>query len=126
MTVTTESPRLSRLRKTIIELLLSNHPNGCMCCEATGDCTLQEMAYRYNVDSARFAGEKWNLPLKEDNPFIAYEPNKCIVCGRCTRICNEVFMAGTIGMTGRGFVAMPDTAFSQPRSLENCESAASA
>ena len=121
MTVTTESPRLSRLRKTIIELLLSNHPNDCMCCEATGDCTLQEMAYRYKADSARFAGEKWNLPLKEDNPFISYEPNKCIVCGRCVRICNEVVMAGTIGMTGRGFIAMPDTAFSKPRSLENCE-----
>jgi predicted molibdopterin-dependent oxidoreductase YjgC len=121
MKVTTESPRLTRLRKTIIELLLSNHPNDCMCCEASGDCTLQEMAYSYNADLNRFGGERWNLPIKEDNPFITYEPNKCVVCGRCTRICNEVVMAGTIDMTGRGFIAMPDTAFAQPRSLQNCE-----
>lgn len=121
MVVTTESPRIARLRKTIIELLLSNHPNDCMCCEATGDCSLQEMAYLYDADPKKFGGEQWTLPIKEDNPFIIYEPNKCIVCGRCTRICNEVVMAGTIEMTNRGFTAMPDTAFSKPRSLQNCE-----
>jgi len=121
MQVTTESPRLTRLRKTIIELLLSNHPNDCMCCEAAGNCTLQEMAYQYNADMKRFSGEQWALPIREDNPFITFEANKCIVCGRCTRICNEVVMAGTIDMTGRGFNAIPDTAFSRPRSLQNCE-----
>ena len=121
MQVTTESPRLARLRKTIIELLLSNHPNDCMCCEAAGNCDLQEMAYQYNADLKRFPGEQWALPIREDNPFITFEPNKCIVCGRCTRICNEVVMAGTIDMTGRGFDAIPDTAFGRPRSLQNCE-----
>ena len=121
MQVTTESPRLLRLRKTVIELLLSNHPNDCMHCEATGNCVLQDMAYQYNADLQRFPGEQWSLPIREDNPFITFEPNKCIVCGRCTRICNEVVMAGTIDMTGRGFNAIPDTAFSRPRSLQNCE-----
>lgn len=121
MVVTTESPKLTRLRKTIIELLLSNHPNDCMCCEASGNCDLQEMAYLYGASLEKFSGEKWDLPIKEDNPFITFEPNKCIVCGRCTRICNEVVMAGTIDMTSRGFTAIPDTAFSKPRSLQNCE-----
>lgn len=121
MQVITESPRLTRLRKTIIELLLSNHPNDCMICEAAGNCTLQEMAYFYDADLKRFSGEQWALPIREDNPFITFEANKCIVCGRCTRICNEVVMAGTIDMTGRGFNAIPDTAFSKPRSLKNCE-----
>jgi len=121
MQVKTESPRLARLRKTVLELLLSNHPNDCMCCEAAGDCSLQEMTYNYQADMNRFKGEKWNLPIKEDNPFISYDPNKCIVCGRCTRICNEVVMAGTIEITGRGFNAKPDTAFMEPRTLENCE-----
>ena len=121
MQVATESTRLWRLRKTIIELLLSNHPNDCMCCEATGNCDLQEMAYFYGIKQDRFGGEQWKLPAKEDNPFITFEPEKCIVCGRCTRICNEVVMAGTIDMTGRGFNVLPGTAFSQPRSLENCE-----
>lgn len=121
MVVTTESPRLARLRKTVLELLLSNHPNDCMHCEATGSCSLQDLAYRFNADLKRFPGEKWDLPLRQDNPFISYEPNKCIVCGRCTRICNEVVMAGTISMTGRGFNSKPDTAFGKPRSLKNCE-----
>ncbi len=121
MVVTTESPRLRRLRKTVIELLLSNHPNDCMRCDASGDCTLQSLAYRYGADLDRFRGEKRNLPLREDNPFITFEPNKCIVCGRCTRICSEVVMAQTIEITGRGFSAIPDTAFSVPRTLENCE-----
>ncbi len=121
MVVTTESGRLTRLRKTILELLLSNHPNDCMVCEATGNCELQELAYLYGADLNRFGGEKWDLPIKEDNPFITFEPNKCIVCGRCTRICNEVVMAGTIDMTNRGFNVIPDTAFSRPRSLKNCE-----
>ena len=121
MEVTTESSRLYRLRKTIIELLLSNHPNDCMCCEAAGNCDLQELSYRYSADVNKFSGEKWDLPIRQDNPFISFDANKCIVCGRCTRICNELVMAGTIEITGRGFTTMPDTAFSHPRSLENCE-----
>ena len=121
MEITTESPRLTRLRKTVLELLLSNHPNDCMTCEATGDCGLQEMAYLYGARLDRFPGEQWKLKLREDNPFITFEPNKCIVCGRCTRICNEVVMAGTIDLVNRGFNAIPDTAFNKPRTLENCE-----
>ena len=121
MEITTESLRLTRLRKTVLDLLLSNHPNDCMCCEAAGDCSLQELAYRYGARLDRFPGEQWQLPIRQDNPFITFEPNKCIVCGRCTRICNEVVMAGTISIVNRGFEAMPDTAFAKPRSLDNCE-----
>jgi formate dehydrogenase alpha subunit len=121
MEICTENETLTRIRRNIISLLLSNHPNDCMRCEKTGDCTLQDLAYEYNVDGARFAGERWNLPIREDNPFITYEPNKCVLCGRCVRICNEVVMAGTIDFTGRGFSTMPDTAYGRPRSLENCE-----
>ncbi|NOZ68657.1 MAG: molybdopterin-dependent oxidoreductase [Deferribacteres bacterium] len=121
MAVTTETNTIRRIRKNLIELLLSNHPNDCMRCEKTGDCALQDLSYEYGVDGSRFEGEKWNLPVREANPFIRYEPNKCILCGRCVRICNEVVMAGTIDLTGRGFHAMPDTAFGKPRTLENCE-----
>jgi formate dehydrogenase alpha subunit len=121
MEVTTETESIRKIRKDIIELLLSNHPNDCMQCEATGNCTLQDLSYEYGVNGTRFFGEKWNLPVREDNPFITFEPNKCILCGRCTRICNEVVMAGTIELTGRGFNALPDTSFGKPRSLENCE-----
>ncbi len=121
MEVRTESKTLRRIRKNLVSLLLSNHPNDCMTCENAGGCTLQELAYEYGVDGSRFAGERWDLPIREDNPFITYEPNKCVLCGRCTRICNEVVMAGTINLVGKGFDSMPDTAFKKPRSLDNCE-----
>lgn len=121
MEVVTENDAIKRIRKNVISLLLSNHPNDCMRCEKTGDCVLQDLAYKYDVDGSRFEGEKWDLPIREDNPFITYEPNKCILCGRCVRICNEVVMAGTIDLVGRGFNSMPDTAFRKPRSLDNCE-----
>jgi len=121
MEVTTETESIRKIRANIIELLLSNHPNDCMKCEATGDCTLQDLSYEYGVDGSRFAGERCELPVRDDNPFISFDPRKCVLCGRCTRICNEVVMAGTIELSGRGFDTVPDTAFGKPRTLENCE-----
>lgn len=121
MEITTETDAVRKIRANVVELLLSNHPNDCMRCEATGNCTLQDLSYEYGVNGARFFGEQWDLPIREDNPFITFEPNKCIVCGRCTRICNEVVMAGTIEISGRGFNAVPSTSFNKPRTLSNCE-----
>lgn len=121
MVVTTTNAHLTRLRKTVLELLLSNHPNDCMTCEATGDCLLQELAYQFGIRPGKYRGTMWGLPLRQDNPFITFDPNKCVMCGRCVRICNEVVMAGTLTVTKRGFYAMPDTAYGKPRSLENCE-----
>jgi len=121
MEIVTESETLTRLRRTNLSLILSNHPNDCMCCDNAGDCSLQELAYQYEVKPGRYEGERRNLPIREDNPFITFEPNKCISCSRCTRICNDVVMAGTIEMVGRGFHTMPDTAFAKPRTLKNCE-----
>jgi len=121
MEITTESKNLVELRRTVLSLILSNHPNDCMCCEQGGDCTLQDLAYIYDVKPGNLEGEKWDLPIREDNPFITFEPNKCILCARCTRICQEVVMADTIDLVGRGFNAIPDTAYSVPRSLKNCE-----
>jgi formate dehydrogenase alpha subunit len=121
MVVFTETEEVIRIRKSVLNLLLSNHPNDCMTCEATGNCTLQSLSYEYGVDGKRYEGETWDLPVRDDNPFIIFEPNKCILCGRCVRICNDVVMAGTIELTGRGFNSLPDTAYGKPRSLENCE-----
>ena len=121
MEVRTESRALKKIRKRLVSLMLSNHPNDCMQCQASGDCALQSFAYEYKVDGMEYGGERWNLPIRQANPFITFEPNKCIVCGRCVRICNEVVMAGTIDFTGRGFRTIPDTAFRTARTLSNCE-----
>lgn len=121
MSVITESDKIRRIRKRLVSLMLSNHPNDCMRCEKAGECALQDLAYEFGVDGNEYGGERWDLPIRQDNPFITYEPNKCITCGRCIRICNEVVMAGTIDWVGRGFNTIPDTAFKTPRTLANCE-----
>ncbi len=120
MEITTESPNLTELRKTMLSLILSNHPDDCMCCEKAGDCSLQELAYQYEVTPGKYDGERWNLPVKDDNPFISFDPNKCILCGRCVNICKNLMLKGAIAMTGRGFNSRPDTAFGRPLTPETC------
>ena len=120
MEITTESEILTRHRKLVLSLILSNHPNDCMLCEKSGDCGLQDLAYRYGVTGDKYTGERWNLPKQEDNPFISFDPNKCVMCGRCVNICQDLVMAGTIDFTGRGFHSKPDTAFSRPRTPDIC------
>ncbi|MDR3089775.1 MAG: formate dehydrogenase subunit alpha [Desulfobulbaceae bacterium] len=121
MTVTTESERLFALRKNTVQLLLHNHPNDCMVCEAGGACELQTLAYQYDAGLGKFQTKKWGLPLVEDNPFITFEPNKCVVCARCVRICHEVMMADTLTLAHNGWRTLPVTKDGQPRSSDTCE-----
>ena len=121
MVVTTESEKLSQLRRTTLEMLLHNHPNDCMHCEATGACELQSLTYQYGAKLGQFQTQKWGLPLIEDNPFITYEPTKCVVCARCVRICHEVVMADTLKLDQNGWRTLPVTTDGKPRSLDNCE-----
>ncbi len=120
MEITTESETLTSLRRSVLSLMLSDHPNECMVCDKAGACDLQELAYLYGVKPDTIAGERRNLPVRDDNPFIYFDPNKCILCGRCVRICHEVAGKGTIDLSGRGFTTIPDTAFSTPKNPDNC------
>ncbi len=82
MEVTTSSPQIEDLRKTVLELILSDHPNDCMICEKAGDCTLQELAYFYGIKENRFAGERMGYEKRDGNQFIERDMEKCILCGR--------------------------------------------
>jgi len=103
MEVTTTSPNLERMRRTTLELILSDHPNDCMTCERAGDCTLQELAYFYGVKENRFIGERRIYKKKDNNPFVERDMEKCILCGQCVRVCDEVEGVGAIDFTHRGF-----------------------
>ncbi|OGW22934.1 MAG: NADH dehydrogenase [Nitrospirae bacterium GWB2_47_37] len=103
MEVTTSTEQLENLRKTVLELILSDHPNDCMVCEKAGDCTLQELAYSYGIRENRFAGERRIYEKKDGNPFLERDMEKCILCGRCVKICDEVQGVGAIDFTYRGF-----------------------
>ena len=102
MEVKTSSPRLENMRKITLELLLSDHPTDCMVCERAGDCKLQELAYFYGIKENRFIGERRTYEKKDGNPFIEREMEKCILCGQCVRICDEIQGVGAIDFAYRG------------------------
>jgi len=120
MAVTTSSAHLERLRKTTVELLLSDHPNDCMVCIRAGSCTLQELAYKYNIRENRFGGAVRDHNRVDENPFIMREQNKCVLCGLCVRVCEEVQGVSAIGYAGRGFEAKICSPFEHDLNCEFC------
>jgi formate dehydrogenase major subunit len=107
MAVRTQSPRLEKLRRGVMELYISDHPLDCLTCSANGDCELQDMAGVVGLREVRYgvgAGENHlDAPTDSSNPYFDFDESKCIVCSRCVRACDEV--QGTFALTieGRGF-----------------------
>lgn len=120
MEVITSNPRLEQLRRTTLELILSDHPNDCMVCERAGDCRLQELAYFYGIRENRFSGEQRSYRKKDENPFIARDMEKCILCGQCVRICDEVQGVGAIDFAYRGMETKITPPFEKNLSCEFC------
>ncbi|HKH88452.1 MAG TPA: 2Fe-2S iron-sulfur cluster-binding protein, partial [Acidimicrobiales bacterium] len=108
MQVVTQSVKLERLRRSVMELYISDHPLDCLTCAANGDCELQDMAGAVGLRDVRYgyAGDNHlDASKDESNPYFTFDPAKCIVCSRCVRACDEV--QGTIALTihGRGFAS---------------------
>ena len=106
MAVHTQTPRLQKLRKGVMELYISDHPLDCLTCSANNDCELQDTAAQVGLRDVRYgyAGENHlDQPADTSNPYFDFDPSKCIVCSRCVRACEEV--QGTFALTidGRGF-----------------------
>ncbi len=103
MVVHTGSQRVLESRRTMLELLLSDHPADCMTCEKMGDCKLAGYAYDYGVRKGAFAGAEHHYDLDDTNPFILRDPNKCILCGKCVRACQEITGKNVLGFAFKGF-----------------------
>ena len=103
MEVSTSTPEIEGHRKMVLELILSDHPNDCMTCEATGSCSLQELAYAYGAKGEQYAGERRTYAKRDGNPFIERDMEKCILCGRCVKVCEEVQGVEAIDFGYRGF-----------------------
>ena len=106
MVVHTQTDRLARLRRGVMELYISDHPLDCLTCSANGDCELQDMAGAVGLREVRYGYDGANhldAPKDVSNPYFTFEDSKCIVCSRCVRACEEV--QGTFALTiqGRGF-----------------------
>ena len=120
MKVKTHSERTLRARKTIIELLLSNHPDDCLYCVRSGNCELQNLAMELGVRQRRYAGRKSSYKLDLSNPSIVRDPEKCILCGKCVRVCEEVQGVCAIDFAGRGSKATVCTAFDEGLNVSSC------
>ena len=120
MVIKTNTERLRRYRRMILELLLSNHNRDCTTCEKSGACRLQELALRFGVRKVRFAQEVRPLPLDFTSPAIVRDPQKCILCGDCVRMCSEVQGVGALAFAYRGSDMEVTTAFHRPLPEVGC------
>ena len=120
MKVQTHSPRAVQARRTIIELLLANHPDDCLYCVRNGNCDLQKLAQELGVRQRRFAGDKTRHYLDLSSPSIVRDPAKCILCGKCVRVCEEVQSVGAIDFVGRGSKSKIGTAFDEGMNVSSC------
>ena len=103
---TTRSERLTRLRRNIVELIVSDHPLECLTCSANGRCDLQTLAQEVGLRESRYESPRVHTPPRDDShPFIKLDMEKCIGCGRCVRACDETQASFVLGMSGRGYDA---------------------
>ncbi len=120
MVVTTTSDEIKKVRKTVMEFLLVNHVLDCPVCDKGGECDLQDLAYELGSTSNRFEGEKFDLPTDEVNPLIERNMNRCVLCGKCVRVCDEIVGYGSYSFINRGFETKIATAFDRGLNCEFC------
>ena len=126
MDITTESPRLTDYRRRILKLILSNHNQDCMSCAANGKCQLQKMCNLYEVEGTHHQGSREpvekKLPFQDANPYISYDPSKCIHCQRCISMCHRIAVNGTIKSGRLGNYHIVEAPFGEGYKNTNCES----
>jgi formate dehydrogenase major subunit len=125
LAVSTQTERLKKLRRGVMELYISDHPLDCLTCAANGDCELQDMAGAVGLREVRYGYDGANhldAAKDESNPYFTFDPAKCIVCSRCVRACDEV--QGTLALTvdGRGFASKISASQDEPFLDSECVS----
>ncbi|MEG6584012.1 NADH-dependent [FeFe] hydrogenase, group A6 [Dendrosporobacter sp. 1207_IL3150] len=113
MVVNTNTADVREARKTVVELLLANHPQDCLSCQRNLNCELQSIAGDLGIRKVRFDGERKNYPIDENNPSIVRDQSKCILCGRCIRACSERQGVHVYSFANRGFDTVVVPAFNQ-------------
>ncbi len=103
MKVHTETEAVNKARRTVVELLIADHPLDCLTCSADQHCELQKVAAFLGMTEIRLPRKTRGSALDDSNPFFYLDRNKCILCARCTRACNEITCVGAIDMANRGY-----------------------
>ena len=120
MKIRTNTPEIMQTRKTIVELLLSNHPDDCLYCARNGNCELARLAADHGIRDRAFRGQRSHRPKDVSSPSIIRDPDKCILCGKCVRVCEEIQGVGAIDFVQRGSHAYVGTAFNQGLNVSSC------
>ncbi len=121
MIVKTNTAKVREARKTVVELLLANHPKDCLCCQKSGDCELQKLAADLGVRKIRFNGDGRKINVTDNsNPSLVIDHGKCVLCGRCIRICRDIQGMNVYSYAGRGFTAIVSTAFERGLKDSGC------
>jgi len=123
MVVNTKEPNALRLARTAFELILSNHPVDCAHCLKSGSCELQKIAkyLRVKLNTKRFRKFLRDLPIDETSPVFTYDPNKCVLCGKCVWLCREKLGIGGIGFAYRGLQKWVTTFGDESVGLSECK-----
>ena len=120
MKIKTNTTRLLKHRRMILELMLASHCRDCTTCEKNGECRLQEMALRFGVRKVRYNDTRPHYELDDSSPAVVRDPNKCILCGDCIRVCEEMQGVGVLNFAFRGSELQVMPAFDKKLADTNC------
>lgn len=120
LVVKTHTPELEKHRRLILELIFTERNHFCMFCEKSGDCELQKLAYRYQMDNVRYPYTFPSLPVDSLSDYLVIDHNRCVLCGRCVRACSEVEAIHTLDFGKRGWKTVISADLEQPLGESSC------
>jgi NADH-quinone oxidoreductase subunit G/NADP-reducing hydrogenase subunit HndD len=120
MVIHTRTPQVLATRKMLVELLLNNHPDDCLYCARNGNCDLAKLAKEHGVRDRLFRGPRTPRQKDTSSPALVRDPDKCILCGKCVRVCEEIQGVSAIDFINRGSKAFVGTAFNQGLNVSSC------
>ncbi len=120
MSIYTHSEKVIKARKSIVELLLANHPDDCLYCEKNSKCELQKLASELNIRDRKYPTRNIINKIDKTSIAIVKEKNKCILCGRCVRVCEEIVGVAAFDFAFKGNVSSVSTPFDKTMSISNC------